>query len=159
VRPFPNASGGRWQISSGGGSVAFWSKKGSELFYETPDYRIMVVDYSVEGGSFVPGKPRLWSDKQLFFNGGSNLDLAPGGKRFAVLALPDTPPGDKGTVHVTMLLNFFDELKRKYHKRRLLQGADIRNTRGSKITCAPRRPASPIAAPARPTNSAGVCGM
>ena len=34
-------------------------------------------------------------------------------KRFAVLALPETPPGEKGTVHVTMLLNFFDELKRR----------------------------------------------
>jgi hypothetical protein len=31
----------------------------------------------------------------------------------AVLALPDSPPGDIGTVHVTMLLNFFDELKRR----------------------------------------------
>jgi hypothetical protein len=70
------------------------------------DNRIMVVDYSVEGGSFVPGNPRLWSDRQLFFRSGVNLDLAPDGKRFAVLALPDTPPGDKGTVHVTMMLLF-----------------------------------------------------
>jgi serine/threonine-protein kinase len=113
VRPFPNANGGRWQISSGGGLYALWSSNGYELFYETADGRIVVVDYSVDGGSFVPGKPRLWSDKQLFFTGTSNLDLAPDGKRFAVLALPDAPPGEKGTVHVTMLLNFFDELKRK----------------------------------------------
>jgi serine/threonine-protein kinase len=113
VRPFPNASGGRWQVSSGGGLFPFWSKNGRELFYETADNRIMVVDYSVDRGSFVAGKPRLWSDKQLFYIGTSNLDLAPDGKRFAVLALPDTPPGEKGSVHVTMLLNFFDELKRR----------------------------------------------
>ena len=90
-----------------------WSNNGRELFYETPDNRIMVVDYSVDGGSFVPRKRRLWSDKQLFFTGTGNLDLAPDGKRFAVLALPETPPGEKGTVHVTILLNFFDELKRR----------------------------------------------
>jgi hypothetical protein len=113
VRPFPNANGGRWQISTGGGLYDFWSKNGREIFYETPDNRIMVVDYSVEGGSFIPGKPRLWSNKQLFYAGTSNLDLAPDGKRFAVLTLPETPPGEKGTVHVTMLLNFFDELKRR----------------------------------------------
>jgi len=53
--PFPNASGGRWQISSGGGLQALWSKNGRELFYETMDNRIMVVDYSVDGGTFVPG--------------------------------------------------------------------------------------------------------
>jgi serine/threonine-protein kinase len=113
VRPFPNAGGGRWQISSGGALYAFWSNNGHELFYETLDNRIMVADYSVDGGSFVPGKPRLWADRELFYAGGSNLDMAPDGKRFAVLALPDTPPGEKGTVHVTMLFNFFDELKRR----------------------------------------------
>jgi hypothetical protein len=72
----------------------------------------MVVDYTVDGASFVPGKPRLWSDKQLFFPGVPNLDLAPDGKRFAVLALPDAEQA-KGSVHVTMLFNFFDELKRR----------------------------------------------
>jgi len=36
------------------------------LFYETLENRIMVVDYTVAGDSFVPGKPRLWSDKELF---------------------------------------------------------------------------------------------
>jgi hypothetical protein len=113
VRPFPNAGGGRWPISSGGALYAFWSNNGHELFYETLDNRIMVADYSVDGGSFVPGRPRLWADKELFYAGGSNLDLAPDGKRFAVFALPDTPPGEKGTVHVTMLLNFFDQLKRR----------------------------------------------
>ena len=114
VRPFPDASRGKWQVSTGGGLYAFWSNNGRELFYETADNRIMVADYSVDGGTFVlKGKPRPWSDRQLFYPGTSNLDLAPNGKRFAVLALPETPPGEKGTVHVTMLLNFFDELKRR----------------------------------------------
>ena len=113
MRPFPNASGGRWQVSSGGGVYALWSNNGRELFYETADNRIMVVDYSVNRGSLVLGKPRLWSDKQLFYAGTSNLDLAPNGKRFAVLALPEALPGEKSTAHVTMLFNFFDELKRR----------------------------------------------
>ena len=113
VRPFPADSGGKWQISSGGGLFAFWSSNGRELFYETADNRIMVVDYAVDGGSFVPGKPRVWSDKQLFYTGTSNLDLAPDGKRFAVFALPETAPEANGSVRVTMLFNFFDELKRR----------------------------------------------
>ena len=73
----------------------------------------MAVDYTVDGASFVPGKPRLWSEQQLFYTGTSNLDLAPDGKRFAVFALPAAAPGAKGSVHVTMLLNFFDELRRR----------------------------------------------
>jgi len=113
VRPFPARSGGKWQISIGGGSYAFWSKTGGELFFETPDNRIMVVDYSVDGDSFVPGKPRLWSDKQLFNLGVLNLDLAPDGKRFAVLTQPEAAPGVNGSVHIMMLQNFFDEVKRR----------------------------------------------
>ena len=45
VRPFPGGSGGEWQISSSGGLVALWSKNRRELFYETADNRIMVLDY------------------------------------------------------------------------------------------------------------------
>jgi Tol biopolymer transport system component len=114
VRPYPAGGGGKWQISSSAGLYPLWANNGRELYYETEDGRIMVVDYTVDGGSFVPGKPRLWSEKQLFYAGTSNLDLAPDGKRFAVVTLPDTPAvGEKGSVHVTMLLNFFDEVKRR----------------------------------------------
>jgi Tol biopolymer transport system component len=115
VRPYPAGSGGKWQVSMGGGLFAFWASNGRELFYETLDNRIMVLDYIVSGASFMPGKPRVWSDKQLFNPVSTpNLDLAPDGKRFAVLTLPETPAGsEKGTVHVTVLLNFFDELRRR----------------------------------------------
>jgi serine/threonine-protein kinase len=112
VRPFPPA-GGKWQLSTGGGIYAVWSKKGRELFYETTDNRIMVVDYSADGASFLPGQPRLWSDKQLFYTGTSNLDLAPDGMRFVVLSMPEAAPGAKGSVHVTVLENFFDWVRKR----------------------------------------------
>ena len=35
------------------------------------------------------------------------------GKRFVVFNAPEARGGDKGSVHVTMLLNFFDEVKRR----------------------------------------------
>lgn len=73
----------------------------------------MAADYSVDGDAFVPGKPRLWCGTQVFYPGTANLDLAPDGKRFAVLTQPEGAGESKGSVHVTMLLNFFDELKRR----------------------------------------------
>jgi len=112
VRPFPPGRGGKWQISSEGGMYGLWSNNGRELFYETLDNRIMVVDYVVDHDSFVPGKARVWSDRQTFFTGSSNLALHPDGKRFAVFPMPDTSVEQKGSVHVTFLLNFFDELRR-----------------------------------------------
>jgi serine/threonine-protein kinase len=117
VRPFPGGQAGKWQISTGGGLFPIWSNNGRELFYETPDNHIMVVDYRVNGDSFVPGKPRFWSEKQIFRGSLSNLALAPDGKRFAVFPTPeDTGPG-KGSVHVTFLLNFLDELRRQIPSR------------------------------------------
>jgi len=113
VRPFPAGRGGKWQISTGGGLYGIWSNNGRELFYETADNRIMVVDYTVNGDSFVPGKPRLWSAKQIFYTGVSNLALAPDGKRFAVFLMPEAAGPDKGSVHVTFLQNFLDELRRQ----------------------------------------------
>jgi serine/threonine-protein kinase len=112
VRPFPGP-GGKWQISTGGGLYAIWSKNGRELFYETPENRIMVVEYTTDGGSFAARRARPWSDVQLFNTGVSNFALAPDGKRFAVFPLPEPMRGENGTVRVTILLNFFDELRRR----------------------------------------------
>ena len=42
-----------------------------------------------------------------------NLALAPDGKRFAVFPMPEAAGPEKGSVHVTFLLNFLDELRRK----------------------------------------------
>jgi hypothetical protein len=69
----------------------------------------MVSEFVVRGSSFVASKPRLWSSQQLFTPGFTNLDLAPDGKRFAILPAPAT----RADVRVTVLLNFFDELRRR----------------------------------------------
>src|SRR4029453_14348139 len=58
VRPFPGP-GGKWQISTGGGTNPTWSRTRHELFYGTTDQQIMVAPYTVEGDSFRAEKPRL----------------------------------------------------------------------------------------------------
>jgi serine/threonine-protein kinase len=114
VRPFPGP-GGKYQISTGGGQFPAWSPNGRELFYETPDNRMMVAEYSVQGDSFVAAKPRLWSPQQLHSTSivFPNFDIAPDGKRLVVFPGSDTTGAQKVSIHVTFLLNFFDEMKRK----------------------------------------------
>jgi serine/threonine-protein kinase len=111
VRPFPGP-GGKWQISEEGGILAIWSRNGHELFYTTPDKRVMVVNYTARGNSFVARKPRAWSDRKMGL-GELNVDLAPDGKRFVGLLPPEAPGGEKGSVRVIFLQNFFDELRRR----------------------------------------------
>jgi hypothetical protein len=49
-----------------------------KLFFQNPDNRIMVADYTAKGDFFVTRKPHLWSDQQLHNLGGTlNYDLAP----------------------------------------------------------------------------------
>lgn len=61
VRAFPD-KGGRWQISSTGGTAPTFCRNGRELFfYDLANGRIMVTSYSVKGGSFVAEKPQVWS--------------------------------------------------------------------------------------------------
>ena len=114
VRPFPGP-GGKWQISTAGATYSFWSRDGRELFYRTADNRIMLVDYAVKGDSFTAGKPRVWSVTQVrpTPEGSPALDLAPDGKRFAILPDSDAAQAQTGSVHVMFLLNFFDELRRR----------------------------------------------
>jgi Tol biopolymer transport system component/predicted Ser/Thr protein kinase len=115
VRPFPaGSSGGRWLISNAGGRFPVWSRSSRELFYVGRDNRIMVASYSANAGAFVPDKPKQWSPTSIFPTGNfSNLDLAPDGKRFVVVPSAVEGEDDKGNVHVTVLLNFFDELRRR----------------------------------------------
>jgi eukaryotic-like serine/threonine-protein kinase len=110
VRPFPGP-GGKWLISSGGGTYPLWSRSGHELLYLGSDHRIQVADYTAKGNSFVAGKPRPWSPVQLAL-GPSLFDLLPDDKRM-VMALPrETNDAGKPNGRVAMLLNFFDELRR-----------------------------------------------
>jgi len=107
----PSGSG-QWQISTGGGRYPIWSRDGGELFYENPDNYIVVAPYAAKGDSFAANRPRPWSNTQIREPAGIwNLDLAPDGKRFAVFLRPASE--QNGSVHVTVLLNFFDELRRR----------------------------------------------
>jgi Tol biopolymer transport system component len=105
VRPFPE-TGGKWQVSAGGGRSPVWSKKAPELFYQSPQ-GMMVASYTTNGGAFVASKPNLWAEKKGL---GLDFDLAPDGKRFAVVQAETEP---RGTAQVTFLFNFFDELRRR----------------------------------------------
>jgi hypothetical protein len=89
-----------------------WSRNGRELFYRTEDSRIMVATYSMKGDTFVADKPRLWSARRLANTGLTpTFDLAPDGKRFAVMMGAEGPqPEVQG--HATLMTNFFDELRR-----------------------------------------------
>jgi serine/threonine-protein kinase len=113
VQPYPG-TGGRWQISNGGGRFPIWSENGHELFFLGPDHRIRAVEYTVDGHSFSPGKPRVWSETRVADLGvNSAYDLAPDGKRFAAILNADQAGESNQRANVTVLVNFPDQLRQR----------------------------------------------
>ena len=113
VQAFPD-TGGRWQISNNGGTFPVWSPNGHDLLYQFGD-QIMAVAYTAKGDGFVAGKPRVWLAKLGGFRAGfgNAWDLAPDGKRVAVVTPAETAEVPRQDHEVVMLLNFFDELRRR----------------------------------------------
>ena len=114
VRAFPD-KGGKWQISSSGGVYPVFSRNGRELFFRTAENQIMVAAYTGRGDSFEADKPRVWSVQRIGDSGlgGTNYDVAPDGKRIAALMSAEGPEAQRAQNHVTFLLNFSDELRRR----------------------------------------------
>ena len=74
----------------------------------------MAASFTVQGDVFVPAKPRVWSETRLVNTGAvGNFALAPGGKRFAALMPADEPESAETRSHLTLMLNFGDELRRR----------------------------------------------
>ncbi len=76
----------------------------------TPDNHIMVASYSVNGGSFQADKPRLLPGSRFAPRVvGRSFDLHPDGDRFALVKAPAV---EASRNRVTVVFNFFDELRR-----------------------------------------------
>ena len=115
VQSFP-ISGGKWQVSTGGGAQPQWRRDGKELFYLTPDRKIMAVDVNGAGSTFVAGIPQPLFDARvstLFPGGGggaggiSYYAASGDGQRFLLNTL-----GGDSSVPFTVVLNWTAGLKR-----------------------------------------------
>jgi dipeptidyl aminopeptidase/acylaminoacyl peptidase len=84
VRPFPNSSSGKWQISTDGGIVPRWSPDGRALYYLGPT-SLMAVEVG-SGVTFTPGNRRaLFSTGFLATTQESSYDIMPDGRRFVMI--------------------------------------------------------------------------
>jgi len=86
VQTFP-ASGGKWQISNGGGSQPVWRGDGRELFFVSPGGTLQAVPVSI-GGAFEPGIPKILF-KRPFEIGGilrNRYTVSSDGQRFLLNA-------------------------------------------------------------------------
>jgi serine/threonine protein kinase/Tol biopolymer transport system component len=113
VVPFPGPGGG-WLVSSRGDEPV-WSRNGLELFFLSGG-TIMVAGYTARGDALVFGKPQVWSPHRALDLGSRpvpDFDVSPDGKRLAIVLNSDGTADPQPITHLTFLVNFFDELRRK----------------------------------------------
>jgi Tol biopolymer transport system component len=111
VQPFPGP-GGKWQISTDGGTEPAWNRNGKELFYRSGN-KMMALDVTTQPG-FSSGKPRMLFEGQYLANDwpqlGTIYDVSPDGQRF--LMVKASEQGASAT-QINVVLNWFEELKQK----------------------------------------------
>jgi serine/threonine-protein kinase len=108
VQPYPGP-GGKWQISTEGGTEPAWNSNGRELFYRSGD-KMMAVDIATQA-SFAAGKPRMLFQGPYERTAATapNYDVSPDGQRFLMLKPADT--GESAPTQINVVLNWFEELK------------------------------------------------
>jgi len=110
VQPYPGP-GGKWQISTEGGTEPAWNHNGRELFYRSGD-KMMAVDIATQPG-FAAGRPRVLFEGRYNPAQGTtpNYDVSPDGQRF--LMIKPSEAGEVAPTQINVVLNWFEELKRR----------------------------------------------
>jgi eukaryotic-like serine/threonine-protein kinase len=112
VQTFP-PSGSKWPVSIDGGSQPRWRGDGRELYYFTPDLKLMAVEVNGQRDKFQVGVPKLLFELRvrgagvdLGFPGSGYYTVTRDGKRFLVASSADVPDKQQ----ITVILNWTPHL-------------------------------------------------
>jgi serine/threonine protein kinase/Tol biopolymer transport system component len=83
VQPFPHGEG-KMQVSTDGGHFPLWRHDGKELFYVTPNDKLMVAEISQRGTSLAVEKVEPLFQVNSLFGPGWPYDVSADGKEFVV---------------------------------------------------------------------------
>ena len=116
VRPFPEVSRGKWQISRGGGAQALWSRDGRELYYRDAAGALWAVPVQL-APSFVHGPPVKLFEGTSYAGrgnliGGRTYDVSPDSQRFLMIKVPPRQPDQLPVNSLVVVQNWFEELNR-----------------------------------------------
>jgi dipeptidyl aminopeptidase/acylaminoacyl peptidase len=107
IQAFPEPRG-KFQISTAGGKYPQWGVGGRELFYVSPDNKLMVVSLKLGIDSVEPANPRQLFPLPSLDSGFSPYDTAPDGQRFVVRATAGQPAKP-----LTVIVNWPARLKKE----------------------------------------------
>ena len=112
--PFPDVEGGRWQISTAGGTRPAWARNGRELFYLDASNTLTAVPVQTSGPTFSAGKPaKVFDTKYSTPFPPRSYDVSLDGRKF--LMLKDNGASDPNATPIRMVVvqHCFEELKQR----------------------------------------------
>ena len=110
VQPYPGP-GGKWQISTEGGTEPVWNPNGRELFYRSGD-KMMAVDIATQPGFRCGQAPDALRGAVPAGSGPDRqLRCLPDGQRFLMLKASEQAAA--APTQINVVLNWFEELKQK----------------------------------------------
>ena len=117
VRPFPHVDGGRWLVSTAGGTRPAWSRSGRELFYLDGANTLTAVPVQTSAGTFSAGRPvRVFDTTYAYASplATRSYDVSPDGQRFLMIKDSTTTGHEnESATSLVFVLNWFEELKAK----------------------------------------------
>jgi eukaryotic-like serine/threonine-protein kinase len=111
VQPFPDLEQGPSQVSTSGGATPVWARSGRELFYLSPDGKLIGVPIR-PGHAFIHGNAAVVVDHPYFRSSGTrprrSYDVSSDGRFLMIkdVVASTTAP------QLVVVQNFFEELKR-----------------------------------------------
>jgi Tol biopolymer transport system component len=117
VTPFPlpaSGPGGKRQVSTGGTGPygARWRQDGREIFYVTPDRKLMATEVAIKGGTLELGTARsllgLGYQNETGFLGFLSFNVSADGQRFLLSSAPEQQSAEP----LTLILNWASGLNK-----------------------------------------------
>jgi hypothetical protein len=95
----------RWQISTHGGVEARWRRDGRELYYLSPDNKLVAADVRMGTSAIEVGVPHILFEVHAV--GYHRYDVTGDGRRFLI-----NVPGEADSQPATVMLNWTSALKK-----------------------------------------------
>jgi Tol biopolymer transport system component len=107
VVPFPGP-GGKWQISTAGGSLPRWRHDGTEIFYLAPDNKLMAATVNGKGTNFEVGAIKPLFETRIAMGGRYRYAVSADGQQFLITTVQE----QAASAPITVVLNWTAGLKK-----------------------------------------------
>ena len=112
MQPFPEITGGMWQVSTAGGTEPLWSHDGLELFYRSAAGAVMRVPVAPGPTWTISTPTQLIESRPYALGTYRTYDVSPDSKRFLMIKHSDAAGQTSTAPRIVVVQNWMNDMKR-----------------------------------------------